>query len=307
MSGPTTGGRSLGDLWNDTERRFPEDYSQLLDHTSYSLETLRNMAWVAQSIPSERRLLGAGVEYTKHQAVAVLAEDKQDEILQQAKDEGLTVAAVRKAVRLVKRSKISSGQAELKGRYQVILADPPWAYDDSGVIPGKTGKEAYGKAERHYPTMSVDEIAEMAVAAHARMDAVLFLWVPAPMLAECWPVIDGWGFVYKANLVWNKVLHNFGHYVSVRHEHLLLATRGSCPPDELTPMINSVQTFRRTAVHSAKPPEFRKIIERLYRGPFLELFARENAKGWTCHGNQLGAQVAQGLACGQGRGAGVTL
>jgi N6-adenosine-specific RNA methylase IME4 len=80
-------------------------------------------------------------------------------------------------------------------------------------------------------------------------------------------VIEAWGFEYKTGAVWDKVLHNFGHYVSIRH--LLIATRGSCTPDRPTPMIDSVQTIRRGDVHSAKPEEFRQMIERLYDGPYL--------------------------------------
>jgi N6-adenosine-specific RNA methylase IME4 len=94
-----------------------------------------------------------------------------------------------------------------------------------------------------------------------------------------------WGFNYKTNLIWDKVDHNFGNYVSVRHEHLLIATRGSCTPDRPTPMIDSVQTERQQGIHSAKPESFRKILERLYDGPYLELFARERVDGWDAFGN----------------------
>lgn len=46
-------------------------------------------------------------------------------------------------------------------------------------------------------------------------NAVLFLWVTSPMLAECWPVITAWDFQYKASIIWNKEAHNYGRYVSV--------------------------------------------------------------------------------------------
>ena len=88
-------------------------------------------------------------------------------------------------------------------------------------------------------------------------------------------------------LVWDKVAHNYGHYVSVRHEHLLICTRGSCTPDQPTPMPDSVVTIRRSEAHSEKPEEFRALIDRLYPlGPRLELFGRRPVKGWAVFGNQ---------------------
>ena len=55
-------------------------------------------------------------------------------------------------------------------------------------------------------------------------NAVLFLWVPSPMLKRCFAIIDAWGFDYKTHFVWDKVKHVMGHYNSVRHELLLIST-----------------------------------------------------------------------------------
>jgi hypothetical protein len=46
------------------------------------------------------------------------------------------------------------------------------------------GKDAYGRAERHYARMSIGEICALPVKEHVERNAVLFLWVPAPMLAK---------------------------------------------------------------------------------------------------------------------------
>lgn len=275
----------LGDLWKDTEARFPERCSQLLGLTTYSRESLRNFGWVATSIQPERRMIDEGVEFEKHKLVAALSERQQDRILKKAKVEDLTVAAVRQEVRLVKRRKISTGKSELVGTYRVIMADPPWSYDDSGKMPGKS----FTRAEDHYATMPTDDIAAMAIQAHVQKNAVLFLWVPAPMFPEAFTVIDAWGFTYKNKIVWSKLTHVHGHYLSNRHEDLLLATRGSCVPDQLTPMIENVQVIKQTGENSEKPAKFREIIERLYdHGPYLEIFARHVTDGWTSWGDQVG-------------------
>ena len=94
-------------------------------------------------------------------------------------------------------------------------------------------------------------------------------------------------------MVWNKLAHNFGHYVSVRHENLLICTRGSCTPDRPTPRPESVVSERRSAIHSEKPGSFRQTIERLYPlGARLELFGRHEVAGWTVYGNQLRAPAS---------------
>ena len=65
----------------------------------------------------------------------------------------------------------------------------------------------------------------------AEGNAVLFMWVPAPLLQRSFAIIEAWGFRYKSFYVWNKLRHNMGSYNSVRAELLLICTRGSCTPD----------------------------------------------------------------------------
>jgi N6-adenosine-specific RNA methylase IME4 len=115
-------------------------------------------------------------------------------------------------------------------------------------------------------------------------NAVLFLWVTSPLLEDSFKVINAWGFKYKSSFVWDKVAHNMGHYNSVRHEFLLIATRGSCTPD-VPKLLDSVVSIERTE-HSRKPKEFREMIDTLYPvGDRLEMFAREASEGWDVWGN----------------------
>ena len=171
-------------------------------------------------------------------------------------------------------------------KYRVIYADPPWAYGNSGII----NDDNYGHAVRHYPSMTIEELCAMGddIKAMTEQDAVLFLWVTSPLLEECFPVIKAWGFKYKTSFVWDKVRHNFGHYNSVRHELLLVCTRGSCTPDA-TELFDSVQSIEKSRTHSEKPEEFRTIIDTLYpHGKRLELFSRTQAEGWEVWGNEPG-------------------
>jgi len=166
-------------------------------------------------------------------------------------------------------------------KFRIVYADPPWKYGNSGP-----GLDQYGPAERHYPAMSIDELCALPVRDLADTDAVLFLWVTSPFLEDCFRVVRAWGFEYKTSFVWDKVGHNYGHYNSVRHEMLLICTRGSCTPDAPT-LYDSVQTIEKSNVHSEKPDEFRLIIDALYtHGRRIELFARKEATGWERWGNE---------------------
>jgi len=172
----------------------------------------------------------------------------------------------------------------ITGKYRVVYADPPWSYGNSGPI-GDT--DHYGHVERHYPSMTIAELCDLQVSEAVEDDAVLFLWVTSPLLEEAFTVISAWGFHYKSSFVWDKVRHNFGYYNSVRHEFLLVCTRGSCTPD-VKDLVDSVIEIERTDKHSEKPEEFRQLIERLYpRGSRIELFARRSAPGWELWGNEV--------------------
>jgi N6-adenosine-specific RNA methylase IME4 len=164
------------------------------------------------------------------------------------------------------------------GKYRVILADPPWQY-------GNTSTDNMGEQRDHYRTMTIDELCDMPVENMADDNAVLFLWVTSPILEDAFRVIHAWGFEYKASFVWDKVKHVMGHYNSVRHEFLLVCTRGACQPDERR-LFDSVVTEERTE-HSRKPETFRTIIDTIYPyGNRVELFSRTTAEGWDTHGNE---------------------
>ena len=182
--------------------------------------------------------------------------------------------------REIKRAEVREAVKLPESKFRVVYADPPWKYGDQLT-------EDYGPAKFHYPSMTVTELCAMPIKGMTEADAVLFLWVTSPLLEECFPIIRAWGFQYKTSFVWDKVKHNMGHYNSVRHEFLLVCTQGSCTPDNVK-LFDSVQSIERTK-HSAKPDEFRAIIDQLYpHGPRIELFARkELPKGWAAWGNEV--------------------
>lgn len=170
-----------------------------------------------------------------------------------------------------------------ESKYRVIYADPPWKYTSGDQHSREEQKTVLSN---HYPSMTIEELCDLEVGSLAAADAVLFLWTTSPLLEESFEVINAWGFNYKTNIVWDKVKHNVGHYVSVRCEHLLICTRGSCTPDSPR-LYDNVVSIERTG-HSEKPEYFRQLIDELYpNGNRIELFARGIVPGnWDAWGNE---------------------
>jgi N6-adenosine-specific RNA methylase IME4 len=191
------------------------------------------------------------------------------------------------AHRQMKKQEVAEKAAALpSGTYRVLYADPPWHYGD-----GRTGDRMTATgAQHHYPTMKLSDLKALDVESIAADDAVLFLWATAPLLEDALELAPAWGFKYKTQFIWDKVKHNLGHYNSVRHEVLLICTRGSATPDNVK-LYDSVQVIEKTKIHSQKPEEFREIIDTLYlHGPRIELFRRGDApKGWRVWGNEANA------------------
>ena len=169
-----------------------------------------------------------------------------------------------------------------KETFRVIYADPAWSYNDKQDTP------QLGGANKHYDTMSLKSLCELPVKEITEKDSVLFLWVTSPLLEDSFKVVNSWGFKYKTSFIWNKLKHNMGHYNSVRHEILLVCTKGSCTPDNKK-LYNSVQSIERNNNHSEKPIDFLNIIDDLYNyGNKLEMFCRKIKKhNWYGWGNEI--------------------
>lgn len=216
--------------------------------------------------------------------------DKMQELLEEAGkekkriDEKARMLTTKELNELVKQYK-SNKEREFAlhnspEKYDIIYADPPWEYGDKLI-------EEYGAAEHHYPSMTIKELCDLSVNDITADNAVLFFWVTSPLLEECFEVINAWGFQYKTSFVWDKEEHNYGHYNSVRHEFLLVCTKGSYLPQN-NELFNSVQTIKRSEIHSQKPEKFREIIEEMYpNGRKIELFAREEYENWEVWGNEI--------------------
>ena len=82
---------------------------------------------------------------------------------------------------------------------------------------------------------------------------------------------------YSSNLSEADFFIGLSYWSRANVEQCLLATRGS-PPRMAKDVKRLVIAPRRE--HSRKPDEIYNRIERLARGAYLELFARQSRRGW---------------------------
>lgn len=172
------------------------------------------------------------------------------------------------------------------GGFRVIYADPPWAYENWSK------KGSHKNASSHYECMTIENIYNMKVEAIAGSNSILFLWVTDPLLPEGLETIKRWGFEYKASaFTWHKTrpsgaeFMGLGYYTRGNPEMCLIGTRGSVG----RPKNKGVRQFQQFDIrdHSRKPDQIRRIIEEMYDGPRIELFARQKFDGWESWGNEL--------------------
>ncbi len=276
----------VGDLWNYAEDKpeWRDRLQQALAERGRDLQfkTFTNLGSISRKVSGDKaRLLAPSVSHAG--MVQRLDPDEQVEWLEKARVENMPARDLRLAIRGAARRRVIEGQATLIGQYRILYGDPSWLYDDRQPSASSTAD--------FYPGMTIDEMCKLPVAAHTMKDAVLFMWITAPLaLKNPGPreVGEAWGFTYKQQIIWDKVNGAGGNYTRGNHEILTIWTRGSCTPDIQEDLPDSVQTVRREHddEHSAKPEEFRRLIEKHWTfGPKVELFAREPHEGWDAFGN----------------------
>ena len=174
-------------------------------------------------------------------------------------------------------------------KYSIIYADPPWFYNKRSNPNKRFGKGAAG----HYNVMKFDEIAALPIQDIAAENSVLFLWVTFPNLIEGIKLFEKWRFRYSTlGFSWiktypksGKPFFGIGYYAKSNCEVCLMGIKG-----RMTPISNKVSScvISPRRGHSQKPDEVRERIVELFGDlPRIELFAREQAFGWDCWGNEV--------------------
>ena len=181
--------------------------------------------------------------------------------------------------------------------FNVVCADPPWNERGSGKI--KRG------ADKHYALLKTPDILAAMLRApcwRPAENSVLVMWTTMSSLKDALWLMDGLGFRYVTHGVWVKTADDLagskldigiGQYFRGAHELFLVGTRGSGfavkTEDRGIPSVLLARAPRESGerVHSRKPMEFTQMIERRFRGPYLEMFARKGDRpGWSYFGDE---------------------
>lgn len=169
--------------------------------------------------------------------------------------------------------------------YDLIMADPPWRFQNYSVKGERKGAAA------QYRCMSIEEIKALPVSQLGRPDCLLWLWATNPMLDAAFDVMRAWGFRFKTAGHWVKRTKNGclgfgpGYIFRVAGEPYLIGTLGS--PKTTRSCRSIVEGLVRE--HSRKPEEAYALAEKLIPGARrADLFSRQSRPGWDSWGLEAG-------------------
>jgi len=177
-----------------------------------------------------------------------------------------------------------------EGIFDVIMEDPPLSFD--------RGATARGASENHYPTMSLQEICDLAVP--SADNAVFFEWIPTSMkydtqtvmirgeeftgsTIEC--IMQSRGIHGVNEFIMPKPRLGMGAYNFSSHETCIMCFKGKMPtPAKRFPSV--LPPFK--GKHSEKPDEFYSWVRQMYpKRRYLAMFELKPRDGWTVFGNML--------------------
>ena len=197
--------------------------------------------------------------------------------------------------------------------YSTIVADPPWkvaAGRTIGRYEMRDGKQLFGvrcNAARKlaYPSMSVEQIKGLQVGSIAAPDAHLYLWTVNRYVEDAFAVARAWGFQFSTLLTWAKNPMGGGlggDAYGLSTEFCLFCRRGTLAAKERigTTWFNWKRPYKNGYPnHSAKPPEFYALAQRVSPASYVELFARDKREGWHAWGNEVDSDIAMATVGGR--------
>jgi N6-adenosine-specific RNA methylase IME4 len=155
-----------------------------------------------------------------------------------------------------------------------VVADPPWT-----PALGSTWKTRFtdkARPQKHYDTLSVDELCALPVPAATQSH--LWLWVLNQHMDWGYEVARAWGFEPWNVLTWCKPGLGTGRF-QCNTEHVLVCRKGVRHGNPFGGTGGTWFEWPRGR-HSEKPQEFYDLVELVSPGPRLELFSRRVREGW---------------------------
>ncbi len=195
-------------------------------------------------------------------------------------------------------------------KYDLILADPPWQYNN---------KSSNGAADNHYNTTDFYSLTRLSIEKIASENSVLCMWYTGNFALEAIKLAEAWNFKVKNMFcfAWVKLNKNAGdridknppedsfdfmeilnsetkincgNYTRQNIEMCLIATRGKGLPRRSASVRQII--YSCLGEHSEKPKEVHHRLEELYGDvPRIELFAREKYGEWDVYGDQVNSDI----------------
>lgn len=180
-------------------------------------------------------------------------------------------------------------------KYNIIYADPAWSYSrgvHQETFPKR--KQTRVKRELPYQTMTIEQIKSLPINKISDKDCACFMWVTDSHLKQGIEVLEAWGFKYKTiAFIWKKITNKgntcatVGAWTMKNCEICLFGTKGNMLQYKKCNNIFQLTEAERTE-NSKKPEDVRLKIEKLFPNiNKIEMFARENHKGWDAWGNEV--------------------
>lgn len=196
-------------------------------------------------------------------------------------------------------------------KYQVIIADPPWSFDDRLQKMKAPTKRS---AASQYDVMSIAEIKALDIASLADPNGcMLALWVPGSFMEVGLDVMHAWGFKLKQNYTWVKtkkakkkvkpltdpadcLAFGMGRLFRQTHETALICTSGKTVYPFLEDHSQRSVCFYPNLGHSRKPPNLHMSLDVMFpKAQRLEMFARQDSPGWTCVGKECPSSLGEDI------------
>lgn len=219
----------------------------------------------------------------KWQQLAKIPEKKFEKFVTETKEKGerLTSSAPLKMVRQEAKAKMAEELRakpipQVTGRFDIIVIDPPWEYE-------KHAEDVTQRGQTGYPTMPLEDIKALPVAARAEDNCILWCWTTNAFMRGALECLDAWGFKEKTILTWGKDRMGNGDWLRGKTEHCIMAVKGS-PTVTLTNQTTLLAAAVRE--HSRKPEEFYALVDSLCPGTKIDMFGRAPRDGWVLWGNE---------------------
>ena len=169
--------------------------------------------------------------------------------------------------------------------YKTIVADPPWT--PSLGAGWKTRFTDKARPQKHYSTMSVDELCQIKVPSEKQSH--LWLWVINQHVDWGYKVSSSWGFEVCQMVTWCKPGLGTGRF-QCNSESVLVCRKGIRHGNPFG-MSGGTHFSWDRGRHSEKPNGFYDLVERVSPGPYLEMFARKIRPRWDSWGDEIASTV----------------